>query len=486
MTPSRPPLLGVIGARQDGGPNVVTLNLGVALAQLGRKATIADLGTSDLRRRLGLFRKVEGLGEFVHSDRRSLTRFVAPTPVPNLWIIGPGKEAPGATPFAYPWEQKVRLLGALAAIEGDFVLADLGTALTDHAADFFSMTGAGILVVSADPAEVLRSYEFIKSALYKTIQRRLGPESETAALLAQLERGAARRPTIAHVTGLVRHRDPDEARVIEEICDAFTAMLVVNAGRSLRDMELGDKLRVICRRYLSIRVEYLGFIYEDAAVDTTHGTKDPVMIRQPDSRAAVAMHRIAHKCLQSKQLQSAQPDPALLAARDGRRAPLPTPGLAGGMIEGLLASAVRREIGQVERHLAAAESKLGTPPRAEALKARASNSTPQPAKRTAQPAKHAPQPAKRAPQPAAQQAGLSAEQRAERILKTVFDPADLRALEALIDSLDADYFPDEKWKWKVRALSTPDRVVHYLISRGIRRDFFYRDAPVAKRQPARA
>jgi flagellar biosynthesis protein FlhG len=459
MTPGRPPLLGMIGARQDRGPSVATLNLGVALAQLGRKTTIADFGASDLRRRLGLFRKVDGLSEFIQSDRRSLGPLVCPAPVPNLWIIGPGKDASEATPFAYSWEQKIRMLRALAAIEGDFVLSDLGPALSDHAADFFSLTGGGIIVVAADPSEVLRSYEFLKSALYKTIRRRLGPDSETAALLAQLERGGvARRPTIAHITGLVRHRNPDEARVIEEICETFAPLLIVNAGHSLRDIELGDKLRVICRRYLSVRIEYMGFIYEDAAVDHTHATRDPIVIQQPDSRAAVAMHRIAHKCLQSKVLQRIQPDSVLLDGRAGMRAALPRPGSGAGMIEGLLASTVRREISEVQRRLAAAESKLEAPPRPKTPVRKAKAATPTPDRSARQ----------------------STEARAERILKTVFDPADLRELEALIDSLDDDYFPDAKWKWKVRALSTPDRVVHYLISRGVRRDFFYREAPVGK------
>ena len=461
MAESRTRLLGVIGAHPDRGPNVVTLNLGIALAQLGKRTTIADFGTSDLRRMLGLFRKVEGLREFANSERRSIAPFVCPAPVPNLWIVGPGNRTNGTTPFAYPWEKKARLIRALAAIEGDFVLADLGTELTGHAADFFSMTNAGIVVLSADPSEVLRSYEFLKSAIYRIIRRRLGSDSETAALLAQLEHAgnSARTPTIAHITGLVRHRDPDEAQVIEEICEQFASLLIINAGQSLQDMELGDKLRVICRRYLSIRVEYLGFLYEEAAVDRAHGTTDPIVIRQPNSRAAVAMHRIAHKCMQSRALANVQLDPDLLAARPERlaasRAESAEAGDVGGMIETLLAGTVQRDIGEVERHLSRAQRKLEGRPRIKARKPETKDKAPEPAKNLAK----------------------SPEARTRRILKTAFNPADLRALEALIDSLDEDYFPDEKWKWKVRALSTPDRVVHHLISRGIRRDFFYREAP---------
>jgi MinD-like ATPase involved in chromosome partitioning or flagellar assembly len=444
-----PRLLSVIGTRRDGGPSVVTLNLGVALAQLGKRTTMADFGRSDLRRLLGLFRKVEGLREFATSGRRSIERYVNPSPVPNLWIIGPGAEPNGFGPLAYPPEQRLRIMRALAAIQTDFILANLGNDLSDDAAELFSLTGAGILVLSAEPEQVLRSYQFLKTALHKTILRRLGPDSETARLLTQIERTthSARTATIAQITGLVRHRDPDEAAVLDEICEAFTPALIVNAGRSLKDMELGDKLRVICRRYLSVGLEYLGFVYEDPAIDRAHVIEDPIVLRQPNSRAAVAMHRIAHKCIQSPTLGCARPDPALspthLTAPDARAFVSDRPGSLGGMLEGLLAGAAQCEVEEIGRHLAKS-SELAKAPTV---------SGPAPA-----------QPKAAAGAPAS-----------KRLLKTVFNPADLRALEDLIDSLDDGYFPDEKWRWKVRALSTPDRVVHHLISRGIRRDFFYRD-----------
>jgi MinD-like ATPase involved in chromosome partitioning or flagellar assembly len=463
----RPRLLGVIGACSRRGPSVATLNLAIALSQLGKKTTVIDLGQGNLRRMLGLFRNTEGIGEFTAAQRRSLGGYIRPTPVPNLWIVGPGLEPNGAAPFAYRPEQKVRLMRALAAIEGDFVVADLGTELTEHAADFFSLAGSGIVVVSAEASQVVRSYEFLKSVMYRTIMRRLGPRSETARVLAQLSRttGGARTGTIAQITGLVRHRDPDEARVIDEICDTFAPMLVVDAGESLRDMELGDKLRVICRRYLSIRLEYLGFVYEDAAVDRAFGTQDPIVIRQPNSRAAVAMHRIAHKCIHSKALADAALDPVVTGER---RYPLREaapgagePNRLGGMLENLLAGSVQREVSEVEERLSPASKRAGA--------------AVAPASRPAE-----------AASPAGPKARVdeSREAKTRRILKTVFQPADVRELEALIDSLDDGVFPDEKWKWKVRALSTPDRVVHHLISRGISRDFFYRELPAPTLQAA--
>ena len=451
-TPS-PRLLSLIGTRRDGGPSVVTLNLGIALAQLGRRTTVADLGRSDLRRLLGLFRKVEGVREFATSGQWSIQRYISPSPVPNLWVIGPGAEPGRAGPLAYTAEQRVRIMRGLAAVDTDFVLANLGSELSDDAAEIFSLTNAGILVLSSEPEQVVRSYQFLKTALHKTILRRLGRDSETARLLAQIERttNAARTATIAQVTGLVRHRDPDEARLLDEICEAFTPALIVNAGRSLKDMELGDKLRVICRRYLSVKLEYLGFVYEDPTIDRGHMIDDPIVLRQPNSRAAVAMHRIAHKCIQSPTLGSAGLDPALSPARVAQPAAhtpaakafvSDRPGSLGGMLEGLLAGARQRDAGEAERRPAKGGSDVKKPAGGTA--------------------------AKRQPAPA------TGTPKSKRLLKTAFNPADLRALEKLIDSLDESYFPDEKWRWKVRALSTPERVVHHLISCGIRRDFFYR------------
>jgi len=436
---NRTHLLGVIGARPGAGADMAALNLGVALAQLGRRTVVADFGLADLRGAMGLFRKVEGLAEFARAECRAMGALVHSTPVPNLGVIGPGHDANGAAPFAYPAEQKVRLMRALAALEADFVLADLGTEFTEHGAEFVSMANAGIVVVSSEPSEVLRTYEFLKSVMYRTIHRRLGPDSEMAALIAELGRAGNGQgtPTIAHVIGHVGHREPDEAQVIEEICENFAPLLIVNAGRPACDLELGDKLRIICRRYLSARLTWLGFMYEDPGAE--HANADPVVIRAPGSRAAVAIRRIAHKCAQSRRLAEARPDrllfgppprPAAAATSDGAHA-----------IEELLARVVRREIGEVEQQLHA----------------------------TARQARTSPESGK----PAAGSPAAGAGAGVERILKTAFEPADIRALEALIDSLDENHFPDEKWRWRVRALTAPEHVVRYLVSRGVRRDFFY-------------
>jgi hypothetical protein len=200
-------------------------------------------------------------------------------------------------------------------------------------------------------------------------------------------------------------------------------------------------------------------VYDDAAVDRAFGTEDPIVIRQPGSRAAVAMQRIAHKCAHSKALANAVPDPVVTGerrlAQRGEAFSSDEPNRLGGMLENLLAGAVQREVQEVEERLSPTSER----PHTAAAPAAPPASTSEAAR----------------PQP---RADRPREAEARRILKTVFQPADVRELEALIDSLDDRVFPDEKWKWKVRALSTPDRVVHHLISRGINRDFFYRELPM--------
>ena len=178
------------------------------------------------------------------------------------------------------------------------------------------------------------------------------------------------------------------------------------------------------------------------------------MIRAPGSRAAVAIRRIAHKCAQSRRLAEAQPDRLLFGPRP--RPAAAATGDGGPSIEKLLARVVRREIGEVEQQLHATARRVRTPPE------------------SGKPAAGSPA------------AGAGADAGVERILKTAFDPADIRALEALIDSLDENHFPDEKWRWRVRALTAPEHVVRHLVSRGVRRDFFYSDAPEAHHRTPQA
>jgi hypothetical protein len=163
------------------------------------------------------------------------------------------------------------------------------------------------------------------------------------------------------------------------------------------------------------------------------------------------MHRIAQKIIQSPRLADARPNL-------GIEAPVPSSteaASADAAIKEVLARVVTREISEVEQYLAHARQEPGP--------------APQPA--TAGPEVEGHEPAKAD---------------ARRVLKTTFSAADLRALEELIESLDDGFFPDAKWKWKARALTAPSHVVHHLMLRGIRRGFFYRDAPEGKATAALA
>ncbi len=225
------------------GKTNISVNLAVALSQLGRKVTVmdADLGMAnadvlcDLTLRSGL--------EDVVSGKKKLDEIAILAPGGFLLLPGAG----GVPAIAdLPQVQRNRLIDALARLEArnDYLIVDTGAGIGASVMGFVAAVERVLIVTTPEPTAITDAY-----AMLKTIRKR--------------------RPSTR-------------------------ARLVVNQVDSLSEgIEVHARIDQASRRFLGIGIGFAGSIPKDSQVPLAVRRRSPLLINSPKSAAAKAIRRLA-------------------------------------------------------------------------------------------------------------------------------------------------------------------------------------------------
>jgi len=225
------------------GKTNISVNLAVALSQLGRKVTVmdADLGMAnadvlcDLTLRSGL--------EDVVSGKKKLDEIAILAPGGFLLLPGAG----GVPAIAdLPQVQRNRLIDALARLEArnDYFIVDTGAGIGASVMGFVAAVERVLIVTTPEPTAITDAY-----AMLKTIRKR--------------------RPSTR-------------------------ARLVVNQVDSLSEgIEVHARIDQASRRFLGVGIGFAGSIPKDSQVPLAVRRRSPLLINSPKSAAAKAIRRLA-------------------------------------------------------------------------------------------------------------------------------------------------------------------------------------------------
>jgi len=168
-----------VGSGKGGtGKSMVLTNLAILFAKAGKKVCIVDLdiGGANAHIFFGLFepnttltdfltRKVDNLNELVHTFESFY----------NLQIIpGTGDTLQTAN---MSYQEKQRLLRAIAAIDADIVFIDVGAGTSYHTLDFFMAADLQICITMPEPTSIMDFYTFIQLATIRKALARLTIEN---------------------------------------------------------------------------------------------------------------------------------------------------------------------------------------------------------------------------------------------------------------------------------------------------------------------
>ncbi|MEE8409054.1 MAG: P-loop NTPase [Myxococcota bacterium] len=286
-------IIAVGGGKGGIGKSLLASNMGVHLAQSGRRVVLidADLGGANLHTFLGIKPPRLTLSDFVSHKIRDLEEVVTPTPIEGLGLISGALDMLGAANPKYT--QKLRLLREVARLDVDTVIIDLGGGTSFNILDFFLIADHGILTVVPEPTSIENAYRFIKAAYYRRLKTaemswNLRPLVEEA--MNDVDGAGMRMP--ADLVTYVEQRDAEAGARLRAELERFPLKLVVNQTRTEQEEKVGLAISDACRKYFGIPMDFLGAIPFDDAVWQSVRRRRPVILEQPESDASRSIVRI--------------------------------------------------------------------------------------------------------------------------------------------------------------------------------------------------
>ncbi len=257
-----------IGGGKGGvGKSFLTASLGVVLAEMGNSVIVvdADLGSANLHIFLGIKSPSHTLLDILE-NRATAEEVLLPTPHRGLRLLSCAADILGmADPASSEKETIIRFISSL---DADYILVDLGAGTSYNVLDFFNMSDEGIILASPDPASIQNAYGFIKSAIFRRVQRKFGSYEAVESALRQFREsvGSAKPRTMMDFYDMLCTTDPRLAEQVAATVDRYRPLIVVNMASSEEDQRIAEIIHSAARRFLNVDLRFCGLIFADPAV----------------------------------------------------------------------------------------------------------------------------------------------------------------------------------------------------------------------------
>jgi len=275
-------VISVGGGPGGAGKSLLTVNLGVYLAQLGRSVIVADVDPagSGLHTMLGLDPPSRPTPE----DNAELKADPIATAIPGLVLMPPAYDPGGALLRS---GKKARWLGNVRELAADYVLLDLGAGISPATLDLFIGSDVGLCVTVPEPPAIEATYRFLRALFLRQLRNTLTKERYKLRLVERAMQGLPSLPSPVEIVSAVRRFD----RALAD------PRLVVSQTRVRSDLDLGPSMRTLAGRFLGVDLDYVGYIEHDDAVWLTVRRRRPLLIDSPASKGARNVERIARRVL---------------------------------------------------------------------------------------------------------------------------------------------------------------------------------------------
>jgi flagellar biosynthesis protein FlhG len=295
-------IITVGGGRGGVGKSIMTINLAVYLAQLGRSVTVVDADTTgaNLHSVLGL--DTPPIPTREQMEQNKLHR--VETSVPGLMLMSATFD-PTAMSNMRPGKRSF-FTQVLKKVDCDYIVLDLGASTAPGTLDLFCMGDVSICVTIPEPPAIEATYRFLRALFLRRVRRSIMKERFKLRLMERALSELPPLPTPLEAIEALRRHDTGLADLGVYELQRLNPRLVVNGTRVRTDNDLGLGMQTISERFLGIDLDYIGHIEHDDAVWLTVRRRRPLLIDSPTSKGARLLERIARRVV------------ALLTVRDAR------------------------------------------------------------------------------------------------------------------------------------------------------------------------
>ncbi len=281
------------------GKSLLTANLGIFLATLGKRVAVCDLalGNANLHIFVGVERPRRTLADMMDAKSFKLGECLVETPVAHLSLLSGARDpAWAANPKS---SQLTRLRAQVTKLDVDYVILDLGAGSAGTNLDFALLADKVIVMLTPEPPATELAYRFIRSLFIRRLRKAslgnaggLEPDE-----LREYEGGVP--SAIDILRRVIATETPEQVAKIEAAMTQVAPLIVLNEVRSKSDSLLGPAMADAARRRMGLPIGYLGHLDHDDAVWVTLRRRRPLLVEHPESRIAKCVERIARGLLAS-------------------------------------------------------------------------------------------------------------------------------------------------------------------------------------------
>ena len=298
--PGGAPRIWAVASGKGGvGKSFIASNLGLALAQRGKRVVVIDLdlGGANLHTHLGIPKPQHSLPDFILGRKEELCDVVHYLPDSTLGLISSASsdllEIANIKHF-----QKQKIMRHIGKLQADYVILDLGAGTTFNTLDFFNMAERGIISVLPEPTSIENAHRFLKAAMFRRL--RDIPENTRKLVKEALESdGGQKMRTLDALICSIEKQEPKHGRLLRENINDMSWHLIVNQVREPGHYQLGQSLALIWNRYFGRRPEHLCHLTFDESISRTLCQKKRFLETYPQSRVSVHLKQLADTIMEA-------------------------------------------------------------------------------------------------------------------------------------------------------------------------------------------
>ncbi|MFO7568457.1 MAG: AAA family ATPase [Smithellaceae bacterium] len=288
------------GGKGGSGKSFLTSSLGRLSAGLGKRTLLIDLdlGAANLHTLVDVPYPKKCFSDFIRKKILRLEDTVVETPVENLYLISGAHDNLDIANL--PYEQKIKTLKAIARLNYDHILLDLGAGTSFNTLDFFLISQNGIFVTTPEPTSIENVYRLIRSIYFRRMRHCFNVTDFKAleeAADAIHGRGAVNKPEC--MMGLIHQKYPDIHAQLQDDFNCFRFKLVLNQLRRQDNAGLGLQICKIIEKHLGLGIEFAGNVAYDDHVHDAICARASFLDRYPYTKTAGDLRELSKAIVQT-------------------------------------------------------------------------------------------------------------------------------------------------------------------------------------------